>query len=80
MFEIGDVIVGNSDNPYSITCKGRVCVVVNICEDQENRHIIEVQVGKVPNAHDTWYQVQEQFFDLLYHEGGSVSLMNYLLD
>ena len=78
MFKIGDVIVGNSDNPYSVTHKGQVCVVVNI-EALGDPHLIQVQVGAVPNTHDTRYTVQERFFDP-YHEGGSVALMDYLLD
>ena len=78
MFKIGDVIVGNSDNPYSITHKGRVCVVVNT-EIYGDPHLIEVQVGEIPDAHDSLYTVQERFFDP-YHEGGSVALMDYLLD
>lgn len=78
MFKIGDVIVGNSENPYSITYKGQVCVVVNT-EIYGDPHQIEVQVGEVPDEHDTRYVVQERFFDP-YHVGGSVALMDYLLD
>lgn len=78
MFKIGDLIIGNSDNPYTITGKGRVCVVVNTFND-EDCHQIEVQVGEVPDECDLSYTVQERFFDL-YYEGGSVALMDYLLD
>ena len=30
MFKVGDLVIGNSKNDYSVTCKGAICLVLNV--------------------------------------------------
>lgn len=30
MFKVGDLVIGNSKNDYSITCKGAICLVLDV--------------------------------------------------
>lgn len=30
MFKVGDLVIGNSKNDYSITCKGVICLVLDV--------------------------------------------------
>lgn len=32
MFKVGDLVIGNSKNSYSITCKGAICLVLDVDE------------------------------------------------
>ena len=32
MFKVGDLIIGNSMNDYTITCKGTICLVLDVNE------------------------------------------------
>ena len=30
MFKVGDLVIGNSKNNYSVTCKGAICLVLDV--------------------------------------------------
>ena len=30
MFKVGDLVIGNSKNDYGITCKGAICLVLDV--------------------------------------------------
>ena len=30
MFKVGDLVIGNSKNDYSVTCKGAICLVLDV--------------------------------------------------
>ena len=30
MFNVGDLVIGNSKNDYSVTCKGAICLVLDV--------------------------------------------------
>lgn len=32
MFKVGDLIIGNSKNDYAVTCKGTICLVLDVNE------------------------------------------------
>ena len=32
MFKVGDLVIGNSKNDYSVTCKGTICLVLDVNE------------------------------------------------
>ena len=32
MFKVGDLVIGNSKNDYDITCKGAICLVLDVNE------------------------------------------------
>ena len=32
MFKVGDLIIGNSKNDYAVTCKGAICLVLDVNE------------------------------------------------
>ena len=32
MFKVGDLVIGNSMNDYGITCKGAICLVLDVIE------------------------------------------------
>lgn len=32
MFKVGDLVIGNSKNGYSVTCKGAICLVLDVNE------------------------------------------------
>ena len=32
MFKVGDLVIGNSKNDYEITCKGTICLVLDVNE------------------------------------------------
>ena len=32
MFNVGDLVIGNSKNDYAITCKGTICLVLDVNE------------------------------------------------
>lgn len=32
MFKVGDLVIGNSKNDYGITCKGAICLVLDVNE------------------------------------------------
>ena len=39
-FKVGDIVIGNDKNPYSVTAKGVKCEVVKVCD----KHYIRVRV------------------------------------
>ena len=32
MFKVGDLVIGNSKNDYAVTCKGTICLVLDVNE------------------------------------------------
>lgn len=32
MFKVGDLVIGNSKNDYGVTCKGTICLVLDVNE------------------------------------------------
>ena len=41
MFKVGDLVIGNSKNDYSVTCKGAICLVLDI---QASHNLMRVRV------------------------------------
>ena len=39
MFKVGDLVIGNSKNGYSVTCKGAICLVLGVNELRESMRV-----------------------------------------
>ena len=58
MFKVGDLVIGNSMNDYGITCKGAICLVLDVIE---SHNVMRVCV--IANDIDE-YVKNEKFLDL----------------
>ena len=56
-FKVGDIVIGNDKNPYSVTAKGVKCEVVKVCD----KHYIRVKV--LDHLED--FLVLSVYFDLV---------------
>ena len=56
-FKVGDIVIGNDKNPYSVTAKGIKCEVVKVCD----KHYIRVRV--LDHLED--FLVCSVYFDLM---------------
>lgn len=39
MFKVGDLVIGNSKNDYAVTCKGAICLVLDVCESHNTMYV-----------------------------------------
>lgn len=67
MFKVGDLVIGNSMNDYNVTCKGTICLVLDVNESSNAIyvHLITDDINK--------YVKNEKFIDLnpKYYKRGS---------
>ena len=48
MFKVGDLVIGNSKNDYGVTCKGTICLVLDVSESSNTMlvHLITDNINK----------------------------------
>ena len=39
MFKVGDLVIGNSKNNYSVTCKGAICLVLDVLASHNSMQV-----------------------------------------
>ena len=78
MFKVGDLVIGNSKNDYAVTCKGTICLVLDVSESSNTMlvHLITGDINKYvkneknldldPKNHENCdaYDVECRMFDL----------------
>ena len=58
MFKVGDLVIGNSKNDYSVTCKGAICLVLDVHASHNSMRVCVI-------ANDiNEYVKNERFLDL----------------
>ena len=79
MFKVGDLVIGNSKNDYGITCKGAICLVLDVIESHnvmrvcliasnineyaKNEKFLDLNPKNYESDHNT-YGVECRMFDL----------------
>ena len=58
MFKVGDLVIGNSKNGYSITCKGAICLVLDVYASRNT-----MRVGLIADNINEYVKI-EKFLDL----------------
>ena len=48
MFKVGDLVIGNSMNDYAVTCKGTICLVLDVNESSNTMlvHLITDDINE----------------------------------
>ena len=61
-FNIGDMVIGNNESPYGVTCKGWIGVVVP--PEKYGYNTSDDKLIIVENEEDGEFVVNEDYFDL----------------